>query len=74
MEVALRRTFDATPDRACRCNRGLRLHRWNIRRELCDVRSRLHSYPGQCAVPDARQSSANLSGILTAITKAVLRP
>ena len=49
MEIALRRTYDATPEPQAGGRRGrLRLHRRHLRRELCELRPRLQRHPGRC--------------------------
>ena len=58
MEIALRRTYEATPDPEARGGgRRLRLHRRHLRRELRQLRSRRQCDPRQCG--SARVSAAS---------------
>ena len=71
MEVALRRTYDATPDPKlvvaigdCGCTGG------DLRRKLCQLRTGANVIPVDVAVPGCPPSPRQiLSGILTAISR-----
>jgi Ni,Fe-hydrogenase III small subunit len=69
MEVALKRTYAATPEPRLVVAMGdCGLRRWYLRRELCKLRTRFECHPGGCCRPCCPPTPVQLmQGILTAI-------